>query len=115
MRERNLIQSVFEQVSHQLRGRLATRVAVVNVARGEVFELSESSIREAWQSFSNDMPLERPTLKFRSIRAEAQCMACFEKYHPQDGKIHCPHCGSFGAKILAGEEFYLESVETETE
>jgi Zn finger protein HypA/HybF involved in hydrogenase expression len=38
-------------------------------------------------------------------------MVCFEKYHPLNGEISCPNCGSVGAKILAGEEFYLESVE----
>ena len=27
----------------------------------------------------------------------------------------CPHCGSYGAKILAGEEFYLESIELDYE
>ena len=38
-------------------------------------------------------------------------MACFMKYHPLDGKIHCPYCGSYGAKVLSGEEFFLESME----
>jgi Zn finger protein HypA/HybF involved in hydrogenase expression len=38
-------------------------------------------------------------------------MACFQKYHPEGGEIHCPYCGSFGAKILSGEEFILESIE----
>lgn len=38
-------------------------------------------------------------------------MACFGKYHPLHGEIHCPYCGSYGAKILSGEEFDLESIE----
>jgi Zn finger protein HypA/HybF involved in hydrogenase expression len=38
-------------------------------------------------------------------------MACFEKYHPVLVEISCPRCGSVGAKIIAGEEFYLESIE----
>ena len=31
---------------------------------------------------------------------------------PEGGEIHCPYCGSYGAKIVSGEEFYLESIET---
>jgi Zn finger protein HypA/HybF involved in hydrogenase expression len=50
-------------------------------------------------------------LHFRLITAEVQCMACFQKYHPEGGEIHCPQCGSFGAKILSGEEFTLESID----
>ena len=38
-------------------------------------------------------------------------MACFQPYQPVNKTIHCPYCGSYGAKILAGEEFYLESIE----
>jgi Zn finger protein HypA/HybF involved in hydrogenase expression len=47
--------------------------------------------------------------------AEQQCMVCFQKYHPLNKETSCPNCGSVGAKIIAGEEFYLESVEAENE
>jgi Zn finger protein HypA/HybF involved in hydrogenase expression len=60
-------------------------------------------------------PLEHAQIHFRLITAEAQCMACFKKYHPADGIIHCPNCGSFGAKILSGEEFYIEHIEMDNE
>ena len=110
MHENDIVQSVFEIIGHRLQG-----ARVVRVARGQLFELSEKSILAAWREFTLGKPLEKIELKFRPIRAEVQCMACFEKYHPEDGVIHCPHCGSFGAKILQGEEFYLESIETENE
>jgi Zn finger protein HypA/HybF involved in hydrogenase expression len=35
-------------------------------------------------------------------------MVCFLKYHPGDKETACPQCKSVGAKILSGEEFYLE-------
>jgi Zn finger protein HypA/HybF involved in hydrogenase expression len=42
-----------------------------------------------------------------------QCMTCFEKYHPTDGELICPKCHGVGAKIIAGEEFSLESIDVE--
>ncbi|MGE5463865.1 MAG: hydrogenase maturation nickel metallochaperone HypA, partial [Syntrophothermus sp.] len=60
-------------------------------------------------------PAEHAQLYFRLKKAEVQCMACFGKYQPVDGKIHCPYCGSYGAKILSGEEFDLESIELDPE
>jgi Zn finger protein HypA/HybF involved in hydrogenase expression len=42
-------------------------------------------------------------------------MSCFKKYHPVNGVIHCQNCGSFGAKILSGEEFHVETIETDSE
>jgi Zn finger protein HypA/HybF involved in hydrogenase expression len=40
-------------------------------------------------------------------------MACFTKYQSPEGEILCPSCGSTGAKILAGEEFYMEALDVD--
>jgi hydrogenase nickel incorporation protein HypA/HybF len=87
------------------------RVRSLLFALGEISELDPASIQEQWEQLSQGTLAERAQLHFRFIKAEVQCMACFQKYHPLDGQIHCPYCGSFGAKVLSGEEFYLESIE----
>jgi hydrogenase nickel incorporation protein HypA/HybF len=87
------------------------RVRGLHFALGEISELDPTSIREQWEELSQGALAGQAQLHFRSIKAEVQCMACFQKYHPLEGKIHCPYCGSFGAKVLSGEEFYLESIE----
>ena len=89
------------------------RVRSLHFALGEISELDPATIQKQWEELSRGTLAERAQLHFRFIEAEVQCMACFKKYHPLDGKIHCPQCGSYGAKILMGEEFYLESIELE--
>ena len=99
-----------------LRAREANRrVRSIQLALGEISEIDPVSIEEHWEELSKGTPAERAQLRFRSIKAEVQCMACFEKYYPVDGKIHCPYCGSYGAKVLSGEEFFLESIEFDDE
>ena len=90
------------------------KIKNVYLALGEITELDQSLIQQHWNNLSKGTPAEQAELHFRLIKAEVQCMACFEKYHPVDGKIHCPHCGSYGAKVLSGEEFILESIELES-
>ncbi len=85
----------------------------VHLIIGEISELDQNLIVQFWHELSKDTSAEHAVLHFRFKEAEVQCMACFNKYHPQDGKIHCPFCGSYGAKILSGEEFELESIELE--
>ena len=80
---------------------------------GEVAELDPNFVEKHWRELSKGTPAEHAQLHFRLREAEVQCMACFGKYHPLDGKIHCPYCGSYGAKILSGEEFEVESIELE--
>ena len=114
MRELNATQSILVKALLNVRG-TDRRIKRVQLALGEISELTQDSIQKHWEELSKGTPAERAQLHFRSIKAEVQCMACFQKYHPLDGKIHCPYCGSYGAKVLSGEEFYLESIELDDE
>ena len=114
MRELYVIQSILAKAI--LRARETNQsVRRVSLALGEIAELDPAVIQKHWEELSKGTPVERAQLHFRSIKAEVQCMACFQKYHPVDGKIHCPYCGSYGAKVLSGEEFFLESIELNDE
>ncbi len=102
-----LVSKVLRQTSKKVRR--------VQIAFGEICELDQNAVQNHWIELSKGSPLEHAQLHFRLIDAEVQCMACFKKYHPVNGEIHCPNCGSFGAKILSGEEFYVEHIEMDTE
>jgi Zn finger protein HypA/HybF involved in hydrogenase expression len=81
----------------------------IRIALGELFPLSEEELRMQWNELVKGTALSESTLHIRMIPAEQQCMVCFEKYHPLNQETACPHCMSAGAKILAGEEFYVET------
>jgi hydrogenase nickel incorporation protein HypA/HybF len=91
------------------------RIKSVHLQIGEVSELRQPLIEQYWRELGKDTPAEHARLHFRFIEAEVQCMACFNKYHPVDRQIRCPYCGTYGAKILSGEEFELESIELDEE
>jgi hydrogenase nickel incorporation protein HypA/HybF len=109
MRELQSTQIILNKLLAQL-GR-SKRATNVMLAIGEISELDQNLILQHWHQLIKDTPAEHAQLHFRHIKAEVQCMACFSKYNPVDGKIHCLYCGSYGAKVLTGEEFYLESFE----
>jgi len=109
MRDMQLTKTVFDNV---LKKSGAARVTKIHLAVGEISEPGVDEIEQQWVELSKGTGLEQAQLHFRLITAETQCMACFKKYHPVNGIIHCPNCGSFGAKILSGEEFYVEHIET---
>jgi Zn finger protein HypA/HybF involved in hydrogenase expression len=83
----------------------------VRLALGELFPLDEAELRVQWGQLVADSSLATAELSIHPVRAQQQCMICFEKYHPVDKVTSCPHCGSVGAKILTGEELYVEAVE----
>jgi hydrogenase nickel incorporation protein HypA/HybF len=113
MREIDAVRSILTKALLNARASNAGRIKSLQLAIGEISELSQISLQKQWDELSRGTPAEQAQLHFRLIPAEVQCMACFRKYHPVDGKIHCSYCGSFGAKVLSGEEFYLEAIELE--
>lgn len=104
-------QSILAKALQYTRESNAKQITKLYIAIGEIAELDRDLIQSHWHEISKGTPAEQGQLHFRLITAEVQCMACFQKYHPEGGEIHCPHCGSYGAKILSGEEFTLEEVE----
>ena len=112
MREIETIRSILAQVIQRANSHPVTDV---NLVLGELSDLTDTTIRQHWNKLSKGTLAEQAKLHFRLIKAEVQCMTCFQKYHPLNKQIHCPYCGSYGAKILACEEFRLESIELDEE
>lgn len=96
------LETVYRQVTERSLKR-------IKIAMGELIPFTQEQLREQWEQLSKNTPLEHAELHFRIIPAEQQCMVCFLIYHPKTDEIACPQCGGVGAKILAGEEFYLET------
>jgi hydrogenase nickel incorporation protein HypA/HybF len=115
MRELQATQAILAKALTKASEANAQRIKSVHLVIGEIAELDQNSIQQYWEKISKDTLAEQALLHFRLINAKVQCMACFMEYPPIDGQIHCPYCGSYGAKILSGEEFYLESIELDNE
>ena len=115
MRELHAIRAILSKAILKAREDESTRITRLRLAIGEIAEIDQNAIQRHWDDLSKGTPAEGAQLQFRVITAEVQCMSCFRKYHPENGQILCSNCGSMGAKILSGEEFYLESVELDHE
>ena len=115
MNELDSTKGILDKILQQAHTSNATRIKVAHLAIGEISELNSDSIQKHWNELSKNTVAENAGLHFRIITAEVQCMSCFKKYHPKNGVIHCTNCGSYGAKILTGEEFHVESIEMDFE
>ena len=115
MRELHATKAILNKAILKAREGNAAHIIKLHLAIGEIAEFDQNAIQRHWNDLSKGTSAEGAQLHFLIIAAEVQCMSCFRKYHPANGKILCSNCGSMGAKILSGEEFYLESIELEHE
>ncbi len=111
MHELPVTQSILKIALQHAEG--AKRITDIYLVMGELSTNVDDSIQFYWDIIAKDTPAEGAQLHFRRVPAELQCMACFEKYRPGDGELLCPNCGSVGAKIIAGEEFFVEAIDVE--
>lgn len=91
----------------------AKRVTDLHIVIGDLASMVDDSIQFYWEIIAKDTIAEQATLHFRRLPAELQCMTCFEKYPPTDRELVCPKCSGVRARIITGEEFFLESIDVE--
>lgn len=113
MHELPVTQSILEIALRHAEQSNARRITDLYLVMGELATLVDDSIQFYWDIIAEGTIAQGATLHFRRVPAELQCMTCFMKYHPEGGELHCPQCGSVGAKVVAGEEFSLEAIDVE--
>lgn len=113
MHELYATQAILEKALEKAAEANARRITGLHIVVGEMSTYVDDSVQFYWDEISKGTLAEGAQLHFRRVSAQFQCMACFTKYQPTEGEILCPSCGSTGAKILAGEEFYMEALDVE--
>jgi hydrogenase nickel incorporation protein HypA/HybF len=113
MHELYATQAILDRALEKAGEQSAKRITNVYLVVGEISTYADDSVQFYWDEISKGTIAEAAALHFRHVPAELQCMACFTKYHPPEGEIICPNCGSSGARIWSGEEFYLEALDVE--
>jgi len=113
MHELAVTQSILKIALQHAEKANARRVTDLNIVMGELSKMVDDSIQFYWEIIAKDTIAEKATLHFRRVPAEFQCLSCSTKYNPGDEEFVCPKCGSTRVKIVAGEEFLLESIDVE--
>ena len=98
-------------LNNALRRTSGGRIKGIHLVIGELVNMTDESIWASWNNITKGTLAEGATLHIRRVPAELQCMACFQKYHPDSAEFSCPRCGSVGAKVITGEEFSVETVD----
>jgi hydrogenase nickel incorporation protein HypA/HybF len=93
----------------------ATRITDLYLVIGQLSSLVDDSVQFYWDIIAKDTIADGAKLHFRRVPAELQCTLCATKFRPEDDDLSCPSCGNIGAKITAGDEFFLEAIDVENE
>lgn len=85
-----------------------TRITDLYLVIGQLSSIIDESVQFYWDIICEGTPAEKSRLHFRRVPAQMQCLQCQRQYGLGKG---CPHCGSFEARVICGDEFYLEAID----
>ena len=113
MHELSVTESLLKIAVEHAEKAKAGRVTDLHIVIGDLASMVDDSIQFYWDIIAKDTIAEQATLHFRRVPAELQCNTCSARYQPTDKELICPNCHGIGATIIAGEEFFLESIDVE--
>ena len=114
MHELAVTESILEIALRHGRAARATAITDLFLVVGELSTIVDESVQFYWDIISEGTEAVGATLHFRRVPGRLACRACGHIYSPRQD-LPCPACGGIDIAVVAGEEFYLESIEVETE
>jgi hydrogenase nickel incorporation protein HypA/HybF len=91
----------------------AKKITRINLAIGEISGIVDDSVQFYFDFVGKDTLAEGASLSFERVPARFRCRACQTYFSPGMQQWTCPHCGELSFEIVAGREFYVDSIEVE--
>ncbi len=113
MHELPVTESILEIIQEKAAQAGASRITRINLVLGAWSGLVDDCIQFYFDILSEGTPAEGATLSFQRIPACFRCRSCGVEFEPPEYDWSCPQCGSLGGELIAGREFYVESIEVE--
>lgn len=90
------------------------KVTDIYLIIGQLSSIVDDSVQFYWDTISKGTLAESAKLHFKRIPTQLLCRDCQNRFSPLPDIYTCPVCGSSRVMVVAGEEFYLESIEVTT-
>jgi len=113
MHELSVTENILAIASKHAQESDATRVTAINLVIGQLSSIVDDSVQFYWDMISENTICSGSVLHFNRIPATFRCNDCKHEYQLDTLLSPCPSCGSLRNEIIAGEEFFLDSIEIE--
>ncbi len=91
----------------------ATKIRHINLLIGDASGIVDDSVQFYFDFVSKGTPAEGAILHFERVPTRFRCHNCETEFSPGNKQWACPQCGELSIDIVAGREFYVESIEVD--
>lgn len=111
MHELAVTESVLEIACRHAEEAQARKVTDIYLVIGRLSSIVDDSVQFYWDFIAKGTVCEGAELHFKRIPAELICLDCDTKYTLDDELKPCPNCSSANIRVVAGDDFNLDSIE----
>ncbi len=114
MHELSITQSILEIAVRHGQQANASRITHLHLVIGQLSSVVDESVQFYWDMIAEGTLARGAQLHFQRIPARLECLECGQVYTLDSRELEgCPACESVKVKVIAGNEFRLESIEIE--
>jgi len=113
MHELSVTQGMLDIALEKAKEAQASRIKTINLVIGELSSIIDDCVQFYFDFLSKDSIAGGAILSFTRIPMKVRCRNCGLSFSPDKSSWSCPQCGKWDAEIIAGNEFYIDSIEVE--
>ena len=113
MHELAITQSLLDIALEQAKVAQANKINRINLVIGELSGIVSDCVQFYFDFLKKDSIAEGASLIFEIVPAQLKCCQCLITFNPKEFLWTCPDCHSQKVEIVAGREFYMDSLEIE--
>ena len=115
MHELSITQNVLEIVLRHADSSAATQITDIYLVIGQLSSFVDEAVQFYWNIIAEGTIAQDATLHFERIQAQMLGQECGHDYQLSGSEFICPSCQSTNVTVTAGREFYVDSIEVETD
>jgi hydrogenase nickel incorporation protein HypA/HybF len=113
MHELSVTQEVLNIAVEKAQKAKASKIIRIDLVIGEMSGVLDDSVQFYFDFLSKDSIASGASLAFKRVPMQVRCKHCGNIFLPGKQSWSCPQCQEWEVEVLAGREFYLESIEVE--
>ena len=113
MHELAITENILDIVNRHAEQAQAKRVLRIYLVIGELSSIVDDSVQFYFDFLSQNTLAAEAELVFKRLPVTLCCTICGHQWQPDTADWTCPACGVARARVEAGREFYVDSIEVE--
>ncbi len=113
MHELGVTQAILDIALDKAKAAKAEKITKINLVIGEMSGIVDDCVQFYFDFLSKDSIASGTTLSFKRIPMQVRCRKCGFSFLPDNSLWSCPQCNEWDVEIIAGREFYVDSIEVE--